>query len=108
MKCSGENVTTTRNTSYTVVSFEPIWAPDKQAKVFSNSVPFKSPLGPDTVLPVLQIYTTQDYIYIYEYIHCMSADIYLLFLQKIYSEYELQGLEEDKLQCNQYQVYLKE
>ena len=38
----------------------------------------------------------------------MSADIYLLFLQKIYSEYELQGLEEDKLQCNQYQVYLKE
>jgi hypothetical protein len=30
---------------------------------------------------------------------------YFVFLQKIYSEYELQGLEEDKLQCGQYQVH---
>lgn len=30
--------------------------------------------------------------------------ILYIFLQKIYTEYELQGLEEDKLQCGQYQV----
>ncbi len=34
-----------------------------------------------------------------------NLKICFLFLQKIYSEYELQGLEEDKLQCGQYQVH---